>query len=251
MTSAGLPCHRGMIWPGPTMSNSVLGPLASSPSPFSFAEGMDRVRAFGLAAVGGVFVIATVVLGVAGRNSDEIQPPEAVPRGVALGLLFLVPAIVGTVGVRRRSSVVLLGAGIATLAAVPLSVATVALAIPALLFIAAGASAAPPTRGATWLAAAAIVALQIGAIVGLLSTTETRCWVAYQSGGGYVYRTVPTTDAGQTMGGPGQPVAGGCGGELTERGAALAGVLAIGAVAVALATPRPHGFPLKSRPGKP
>ena len=212
---------------------------------------MDRVRTFGLAAVGGVFVIATVALGAAGRNSDEIQPPEVVARGAVLVLLFLVPALLGAVGVRRRSSVILLGAAIATLVAAPLSVATIALAIPALLFVVAGASATRPARGATWLASAAIGALQIGAIVGLLSTTEMRCWVAYPSGSGYVYRTVPTTDAGHTMGGPGQPVAGGCGGELTESGAALAGVLAIGAVAVALATPRPRGFPLKSRPGKP
>jgi hypothetical protein len=62
--------------------------------------------------------------------------------------------------------------------------------------------------------------------------------VAYPSGGGYEYRFVPVYE-GLEMGGPGQPVAGGCdGGALTERGVALAGVLGVGALTVAFGVPK-------------
>jgi hypothetical protein len=199
---------------------------------------MDRVLTYGLAGVGGIFVVATVVLGIAGRDAGDVAPPEAIPRGLVLGLLFSVPAVIGAIGVRRRDAVLLAAAGVAALAPAWLSVATLPLVIPALLLLVASGSATRPGRARQWLVALAVVGLQAGAIAGLLGTTEPRCWVAYPSGGGYEYRFVPVYE-GLEMGGPGQPVAGGCdGGALTERGVALAGVLGVGALTVAFGVPK-------------
>ena len=86
-----------------------------------------------------------------------------------------------------------------------------------------------------------IVSLQAGAVFGLLSTTESRCWLAYsRAGGGYEYRIVPELESSPIMGGPGQPVASGCGGStVTYAGIGLAAVFAAGAVAIAAATASP------------
>ena len=185
-----------------------------------------------------MFVIATIVVALGSRSDSEFSAPEAVPRGLVLGGLFVVPAIVAALGVLRRDAVLLAASGIAALAPAWLSIATLPLIIPALLLLIASGAAPRPQRAAGWILALAIVGLQVGALAALLGTTETRCWVAYASGEGYVYRVVPEPETSQTMGGPGQPVGGGCdGGSLTERGATLAGVLAVGALAIAFGLP--------------
>jgi hypothetical protein len=180
-----------------------------------------------------------VVLGIAGRDAGDVAPPEATPRGLVLGLLFSVPAMIAAIGVRRRDAVLLAAAGLAALLPAWLSVATLPLVIPAALLLVASGSATRPGRRRQWLVALAVVGLQAGAIAGLLGTTEPRCWVAYPAGDGYEYRFVPVSNQGQEMGGPGQPVAGGCdGGALTQRGVALSSVLAVGALAVAFGVPK-------------
>ena len=211
---------------------------------------MDRARTYGYAAVGGILVVAALILAI-GRRSEgdvgDVGPPEAIPRGLALTLLVAVPAIVAAIGVRRRDRVLVIAAGLATLPAAVLSVATIALILPALLSFVAGASMAAPSKRSRWLLLPVIVALQAGAIWALLGTTEGGCWVAYESGGGgLIYRAASEAETHGLMGGPGLPVAGGCGGgALTERGAALAGILVIGALAIAFAAPGP---PAMERP---
>ena len=200
---------------------------------------MDRVRTYGLAGVGGTLVIAAIVFAVANRSDSDLAPPEAINRGIVLGLLIALPAAIAALGVWRRDRVLFIAAAAATLPFAGLSVVTLPLFITALMFILAGAAAAGPRRRARWLQAVAIGVLQVGAIASLWGTTETRCWAAYPSGSGYEYRFVPTSNEGLEMGGPGQPVAGGCdGGALTERGAAVAGVLVIGELAIAVMSAR-------------
>ena len=204
---------------------------------------MDRLRIFGLAAAGGVLAVARIVLVVGSRAGDDIGPPETVPRGLVLGLLVSVPAVIGLLGVVRRDPVLLIAAAGASLGAglTLASIVTLPLVIPALLFVLAAVGGTAPARRATWIVAVAIAGLQVGALAGLLANPEVKCWVAYPSDGGYVYRVVPQSETTQTMGGPGQPVAGGCdGGALTVRGVGLAAVLAIGAVAPSFVAPRPR-----------
>jgi hypothetical protein len=201
---------------------------------------MDRVRAFGLAASGGVAVVAVMVCAIGSSSGGTYSPPDSVPRGVVLALLFSVPGVIGLVGVRRRDRALLVAAAVASLVPSALSVATLPLVIPAILFIVSAADATASTRRPTWLVATAIVALGIGSLVGLLATTETRCWLAYNTPNGVVTRDATERDVEGPLGGPGGPFAGGCdGGALTVRGAGLALVLAIGSAVLAFAAPRP------------
>lgn len=199
---------------------------------------MDRVRTYGLAGVGGIFVIATIVFAIGARD-EGYGPPEAVPRGLVLGLLFAVPALIAAIGVAGRSAPLLAAAGLAALAPAWLSVATLPLVIPALLLLFAAGRAMRPERRAGWLVTIAIVALQVGALIALFSNTEQRCWLAYESPAGLVYREATEAETRGLFGLAGGPVGGGCdGGALTERGVALAAVLAIGALAFAGASSR-------------
>jgi len=200
---------------------------------------VDRVRTYGLAGVGGIFVIATVVVGIAGRDGGGLSPPETIPRGLTLGLLFGVPAVIAAIGVRRRNAVLLAAAGLAALAPAWLSVATLPLVIPAVALLVAAASATRPERFVGWLLTVAIVALQVGALVAIFSNTEQRCWLAYESPTGLVYRQATEAESHGPFGMPGGPVGSSCdSGALTEQGAALAGVLSLGALALALGLPK-------------
>jgi len=200
---------------------------------------MDRVRTFGLAAAGGVVAVAIIVLVGASRSEDGVGPPPEIPRGVVLALLFSVPAVVGLVGVRRRNRALLLAAA-ASLVPASLSTLTLPLIIPAVLFLGAAFDSNAAVQRNTWLIAAAIVALQVGSLAGLLANTENRCWVAYEGPGGLVYREVSEVEYQQVKDGPSPPVDGGCNsGSLTVRGVGLAAVLAIGSIALAVAAARP------------
>ena len=196
-----------------------------------------------MAAAGGVLAVATVVLVVGSQAGGDIAPPAAVPRGLVLSLLVSVPAIIGLLGIVRRDPVLLIAAAGASLgAALTLgSIITLPLVIPALLFVLAAVGGTAPARRATWIVAVAIAGLSLGAFAGLFANTEAHCWVAYPSDGGYSYRMVSESETSQMMGGPGQPVAGGCdGGALTVRGVGLAAVLAIGSIALAFGAPKPR-----------
>ena len=200
---------------------------------------MDRVRTYGLAGVGGVFVVATVVVGIAGRDAGELSPPEVIPRGFVLGLLLGVPAVIGAIGVRRRDAALLVAAGLAALVPAWLSVITLPLVIPAVALLVAAANATRPERLTGWLLTVAIVALQVGALVAPFTNTEQRCWLAYESPAGLVYREATEAESHGPFGLPGGPVGSSCdGGALTERGVALAAVLAIGALALVGASSR-------------
>jgi hypothetical protein len=201
---------------------------------------MDRARTYGRGACGGVVIVAFVPLLVAFENRDAIGPAEIPPRWLVLGLLILVPAIVGALGVRRRDGALLVAAAGACLPIGVLSVATMPILIPALLFLVAAPATGTAVRRRTWLVPVAIVGLTIGAYAGLLVNTETRCWLGFESPTGIVYRDATRAETELPIGGPGGPVAAGChGGALTVRGAGLAAVLAIGAVALAVVAPRP------------
>ena len=205
---------------------------------------MDQVRAYGLAACGGVGVVAFVPLLVAARAPAGIGPPETLPRWLVLGMVIAAPAIVGAIGVRRRDRALLIAAAGLCLPLSMLSVATLPLAIPALLFLVAALSAEAALPRSAWLVTVAVVGLGVGSLVGLLDNTETRCWLAFDTPTGLAYRDATEAETEQPIGGPGGPIAAGCdGGALTIRGVGLAAVLAIGAVGLAIAAPRPRPAP--------
>lgn len=206
---------------------------------------MDRARAYGLGACGGVVIVAFVPLSIALGNPDAIGPAEAIPRWLVLGLLILVPAIIGFLGVRRRDASLLVAAAGACLPIGVLSVATMPILVPALLYLIAASATRSAAARRAWLMPVAVSGLMIGAYAGLLANTETRCWLGFDTPAGREYRDATEAETERPIGGPGGPIAAGCdGGALTVRGTGLAAVLAIGAVALAVRAPRPRSNPV-------
>jgi hypothetical protein len=199
---------------------------------------MDRVRTYGLAGVGGLLVVVAVLVMLNLQNGGP-QPPMLTSGLLIAGLLLVLSAI-ATVGVRRRSSVLLTAAGLSALVPAWLSVALFPLAVVAALFLIAAARADRPTERGAWLVAVAIVAVNVASLASLLSLTETRCWVGFPASAGYRWEFVPELQASGPFGGPGQPVVGGCDeGVPTTAAIGLVAVFGIGALAVAFSPRRP------------
>lgn len=246
---------------------------------------------FGLLGAAVQVILAALLGGIANGASAFPNPPEAVPRGLAIGLLYAVPAVIGALGAIGSRRSVLGAAAIASTVGSVLAFSGVTLIflVPAVLFAgAAGATGSAPStpsrplwRLALFSALAvpvvilavlrfgifvipAIVLLVLifeaargsaraslgnrlagvglavvigGLVIGsgwtLFSMTETRCWRAYQTPSGIEYRTAPEGEGGEIRLGQ-EEIAGGCdSGELTPRGAALAALLALGAIGLA------------------
>ncbi len=181
-------------------------------------------------------------------GADGFRPPQAALRPLVLVGLFLLPAFVATIGAVRRSRPLLIAAGVLTLGQsfIAFSGITIPFVVPAFLLIALGAvgGGMPAPRRAV-IGALAVVALGIGAWVVPFALSETTCWIARsRPGGTVVYSNVPVTDTFTLGSGE---LAGGCdGGAMTAQGAALAVVLAVGAVGMAVLSSTP---PMVWQPG--
>jgi hypothetical protein len=201
---------------------------------------VPRFGAYGVVLqIGMALALAIFVAGGSGGAGGGIGPSDHVERGVVLGLLFAVPGVIAALGVRGRRPALLAAAVVMDMAGVVLSFATIIFVVPAGLFVAhAAASAQPPARvGAavrSALVGVALVALVVGAGTVLLTTTESRCWTAYSTPTGTVYRFSPYVGNGGEISVPLDAVGSGCDtGVLTLQGEATAAVLAIGAIALA------------------
>lgn len=178
------------------------------------------------------------VAGQAGGGGG-IGPSDHLERGAVLGLLFAVPGVIAAFGVRSGRPALLVAAVVMDMAGVVLSFATLIFVVPAGLFVAhAAASARGPVRGGAAVRAAivgaALIALVIGAGTALLTTTESRCWTAYSTPTGTVYRFSPYVGNGVEVTVPLDAVGSGCDtGVLSAEGEATAAVLALGAIALA------------------
>jgi hypothetical protein len=162
-------------------------------------------------------------------------------RSLILFGLFLLPAVVAAIGAVRRSGPLLIAGGVLALGQsfIAFSGVTIPYIVPAILLIAlgvAGSGTTPPRRAI--VGALAVVLLGIAAWVLPLALSETSCWIA-RSGpdGTIVYSAVPETDT-FTLG-SGELAAGCDGGAMTAQGAALAIVLAVGAVGMAVLASTP------------
>ena len=200
-----------------------------------------RRLGLGAAAIiaGYTLVIGAIMAGLIGPGgSDDYRPPQAMLRSLVLFGLFLLPAAVAAIGAVRRSRPLLIAGGVLALGQsfIAFSGVTIPFIVPAILLIVlgvAGSGSAAPRRAI--VGALAVVLLGIAAWVLPLALSETSCWIA-RSGpdGTIVYSAVPETDT-FTLGSA--ELAAGCdGGAMTAQGAALAVVLAVGAVGMAVLT---------------
>jgi hypothetical protein len=244
-------------------------------------------RMLGLTGAAVQLAMAVAIGGIAGGGGSFPNPPEPFPRGIALFLLLLLPAMIGALGAVSADRALLAAAAILAAAGsvIAFSGITIVFLASALCFAVAagaGAAAAPRPRRPAWASAAILIVggavvvvavLRIGifalplivlgvlalslagvrrqgiALVGgaavllivlagvgagwaLLGLTETRCWEAYQTPSGIEYRSVPESTT-HVVASP-EMIAAGCdSGSLTARGAGIAAVLGLGAVAVA------------------
>jgi hypothetical protein len=173
-------------------------------------------------------------------GSGDLNGPDIVPRPMVIGLLLAMPAVLAAIAAFRGSRPIFVAAGVLCLLQSivgAFSGVTLGFVIPGILLIALGLERAlsdslQPTRRREWFAAAFVVGLGIAAWIVPLALTETVCWIAKRGpDGNPVYTIIPNTDTLTVGSGD---IASGCdGGTFTLQGLMLAGVLAIGALAMA------------------
>lgn len=107
------------------------------------------MRSIGLVGAAVQLTLAAVLGGIASGGSAFPNPPEVVPRGLAIGLLYAVPGVVAALGAigGRRSVLAAAAFASAVGSVVAFSGVTVIFLVPALLF--AAAAGAGETRSAT------------------------------------------------------------------------------------------------------
>ena len=134
----------------------------------SFAIGAGRLRWLGtLAVVAQLIMVALLFEIMASARSDFPNPPEPVPRSLALGLLFTLPAIIGAVGVVSRDRALLAAGAILASAGSVLAFSGVTLIflVPALITLFGGVSYAQVGRVFAVTLMTTIAAGSLGALV--------------------------------------------------------------------------------------
>lgn len=132
-----------------------------------------RVRSIGLLGAAVQVALAVMLALVAGRPDEFPNPPQLIPRGVALAALFAVPGIIGAIGALRGRRSLLAAAAMLSVIGSVLSFSGVTLLFlaPALIFAAAagaGGAAATKRRRPSWRALAILVLAIVGVVAASL-----------------------------------------------------------------------------------
>ena len=193
------------------------------------------------AAIAALAVVVAAFPMIQEGGAGELDGPAIVPRPIVIGLLLALPAALAVIAALRGSRPVFVAAGLLCLLQSlvgAFSGVTLGFLIPGILLISTGVDGAsnnapPRIRGREWLAAVFVVGLAIAAWVVPFALSETVCWIARSApDGNLVYTIIPDTGS-VTLGL--DDLASGCdGGTFTLQGLMLAGVLAIGALAMAV-----------------
>jgi hypothetical protein len=136
----------------------------------------SRLRSIGLLAAGVQLVLAVMLMGVASRSGAFPNPLETIPRGVALALLYALPAVVGAIGALqgRRALLAAASAASAIGSVLAFSGVTLIFGVPAILFAAAAGAQSPASPRLGWrgalllpvgLAAVVLAVIRIGILV--------------------------------------------------------------------------------------
>lgn len=209
-----------------------------------------RRTGFVLAAMIAVLAIAVAAFPfIQGANGPgNLDGPAIVPRPIVLAFLLGLPAVLAVIAAIRGSRAIFVAAGVLCLfqSFIAFSGITLGFVIPGFVLIGLGLSRAPtehvaPLRRREALAGLVVVALGIAAWLVPFATSETVCWTAKAGPeGDPVYTLIPDTG---TISLQLDEIAGGCdGGAFTLQGLMVAGVLEVGALAMAgLAAMRPRG----------
>ncbi len=182
------------------------------------------------------------------REPGALDGPAIVPRPIVLAFLLGLPAVLAVIAAIRGSRPIFVAAGVLCLfqSFIAFSGITLGFVLPGCVLIGLGLSRsrtqpADPLRRREALAGLLVVALGIAAWLVPFATSETVCWTARVGpDGDPVYTLIPDTG---TVTLQLDEIGGGCdGGTFILQGLMVAGVLAIGALAMAgLAGMRPRG----------
>ena len=200
-----------------------------------------RRLGFVLAAVIACLAVAVAAFPALQEGGSRIvRGPSIVPRPVIIGLLLALPAGIAALAAFGASRPMFIAAGALCLlqSFVSFGGITLGFLVPGILLIALGLEApttTTPPRPVSRRARAAgllVVVLGIAAWIVPFAMSETVCWMARTGpDGALVYTRIPNTDS-ITL--EVNDVAGGCdGGAFTIEGLLLAGVVGIGALAMA------------------
>lgn len=166
--------------------------------------------------------------------------------GVAWGAVAALPSLLALLSFRGRSSLLLVAGVVACLMAFALlSVVTLPLLIPGILFLVGYARFHTDRPRVPALASGVVVvALIIGAVAAMTSSDDPRCWSYVQRGGIKTYRAEEYTGSlgGGGLSAGGGSVGSGCSSDMVVPREALSGLailaFALGAAYV-MSTPRP------------
>ena len=137
------------------------------------------MRAMGLAAVAVQLALAALLGGIATGSGAFPNPPEPVPRGLALGVLYALPAAVGALGAlgRRRSLLAAASVLSAIGSILAFSGVTLIFLVPSLLF-AAAAGAMASAHTSRWRPSwRALVGVAVGIVTAVLAATRLGVFV--------------------------------------------------------------------------
>jgi hypothetical protein len=140
----------------------------------SMANDQARIRFIGLLGCVVQLALAALLGGIATSPQSFPNPPEPIPRGLALGVLYALPAVVGALGaIGVRRSVLAAAAVLSTIGSVlAFSGVTLVFVAPALIFAAAagaGAGRSVRPRRPIWLTA---LVLAVGVPLVVLAATR-------------------------------------------------------------------------------
>jgi hypothetical protein len=170
------------------------------------------------------------------QDPPELAAPMLVPRPVLSAILLAVPAAIAFIAVIRKSTLMLVVAGLLTFlqSFVAFSGVTLGFLLPALLLIVLGVREEDRSRASRRqkVTGVLVIGLVVAAWLVVLGTGETVCWIARLGPDGTpIYRLIPVTDT--IMVAPSE-VGGGCdSGVPTAAGLLTGGVLILGALALA------------------
>jgi hypothetical protein len=188
------------------------------------------------AAIAALAVVVAALPLIQEGGSGELDGPAIAPRPIVIGLLLAVPAALAAF---RGSRPIFVAAGVLCLLQSivgAFSGVTLGFLIPGILLISIGLDRASndsprQPRRREWLAALFVVGLGIAAWVVPFALSEAVCWIARSGADGNpVYTIILNTDTLTVGLGD---IASGCGGTFTFQGLMLAGVLGVGALAMA------------------
>jgi hypothetical protein len=193
--------------------------------------------------VGLVIVGLSIAVGVFIRVQGDPSPPEEVPRAIAIPALYATMGLLAVIGALQRRPAIVVAAGLLCFVGAIPSIPTLEFVVPGIALVALGSriEGHPGRRRHEAAIACSATLLVIGAAVGLLSTTEGRCWTAAGSPAAPNYTVVPC--GGQTViPADGSTFASGFdSGVLTARGGLIEAVLLAGALGLVTLTGRGWG----------